>query len=171
MKTSSRNRRAASLVSALTLLVAIASISTGCRRDAQKAAEPAPGQTASAPRVGDNAPADIPKLDADIERLEKQAERNPADEETRDDLARAYVRRGDALRAAGKLNEALADYQSALRNDEDNSEAQTNAAAVNEQLGVQQQEDENGAPVPLPITPGVADEGERPTPTPTPKKQ
>ncbi|HEX8687419.1 MAG TPA: tetratricopeptide repeat protein, partial [Pyrinomonadaceae bacterium] len=112
------------------------------------------------------------KLNADIERLEKSAERNPGDDETLDELARAYVRRGDARRGAGQLREALADYQSALRHDPDNDQAQSNAAAAAGQLGDAQQEDENGAPVPPPITPNVAGEQGQPTPapTPTPKK-
>jgi tetratricopeptide (TPR) repeat protein len=108
------------------------------------------------------------KLDAEIERLERQAERNPGDEDTRDELARVYVRRGDARRAAGQLREAVEDYQSALRLDPDNAEAQNNAAAARQQLGGEQ-EDENGAPAPLPITPNVADEDGKPAATP--KKQ
>ena len=117
------------------------------------------------------------KLNSDIERLEKAAERNPADEDTRDELARAYVRRGDAERATGQPQEALKDYQRALRLDPDNDEAQKNAADTQEQLGGEQREDENGAPAPLPVTPNVADEDEnnKPAPSPgekpTPKKQ
>jgi tetratricopeptide (TPR) repeat protein len=111
-------------------------------------------------------PADPAGLSVEIGRLEREAERNPADEETRGELARLYVRRGDALRAAGQTREALADYQSALRYAPDNNEAQSAAAAAIEQLGGEQQEDENGAPVPLPITPGVSDVGGQPTPTP-----
>ena len=76
------------------------------------------------------------------------------------------MRRGNSLRGAGQLREALTDYQRALRLAPDNDEAQANAAAVDQQLGGDQQEDENGAPAPLPITPGVADEDGRPTPTP-----
>jgi tetratricopeptide (TPR) repeat protein len=164
MDTRSKTRRAAA--PALALLLALASLSSACRREAQPGAERAGAQTGATPQGAAASPDDAAALDADIERLERQAERNPADQETRVALARAYVRRGDALRAAGKLNEALADYQSALRNDEDNAEAQGNAAAISAQLGGTEQVDENGAPVPLPITPGVADEGERPTPTP-----
>ena len=81
------------------------------------------------------------------------------------------MRRGDAQRGAGQLREALADYQSALRLDPDNDNAQAAAAAVNQELGGDSREDENGAPVPPPITPNVADEEGKPTPTPTPKKQ
>jgi tetratricopeptide (TPR) repeat protein len=117
-------------------------------------------------------PEDAAQLDADIERLEKATERNPSDEDSRDDLARAYVRRGDSLRASNQPQEALKDYQRALRLDPDNDEAQKNAADINEQLGGEQ-EDENGAPAPLPITPNVTDEDAKPAPSekPTPKKQ
>lgn len=108
---------------------------------------------------------DVAKLNADIERLEKAAERNPGDEDTRDELARAYVRRGDAERASNQPQEALNDYQRALRLDPDNGEAQKNAADTQEQLGGEQQ-DENGAPAPAPITPNVTDDEEKPAPTP-----
>jgi tetratricopeptide (TPR) repeat protein len=117
---------------------------------------------------------DIAKLNADIERLENATERNPGDEDTRDDLARAYVQRGNAERAAGQPQDAINDYQRALRLDPDNDEAQKNAADTKEQFGGEQ-EDENGAPAPLPITPNVADEDNKPAPnakpTATPKKQ
>jgi cytochrome c-type biogenesis protein CcmH/NrfG len=166
----SRRRRAA--VTALTLFTALGLFQAGCRRDAQKGADPGVGQTAAAQQTAAAAsPADIPQLDGEIDRLEKQAERNPADEETQDELARVYVRRAKAEQGGGKFQEALADYQRALRHDPDNEEAQAGAAAVDQQLGGDQQEDENGAPAPLPITPNVADEEGKPATTPTPKKQ
>jgi tetratricopeptide (TPR) repeat protein len=116
---------------------------------------------------------DVAKLNADIERLEKAAERNPGDDDTLDELARAYVRRGDAERTSGQPQEALKDYQRALRLDPNNLEAQKNAADIQEQLGGEQQ-DENGAPAPAPITPNVTDDEEKPAATPsekpTPKK-
>lgn len=167
MVINSRNRRAAT-ASVLTLLFALASIATGCRRNAQTNANAAAEHTAaaqpSATAAGSASPEDMAKLNADIERLERQAERNPADDETNDELARAYVRRGNALRGAGQLREALTDYQNALRVAPDSDEAQAGAASVTEQLGGEQKEDENGAPAPLPITPNVADEEGKPTP-------
>jgi cytochrome c-type biogenesis protein CcmH/NrfG len=167
MNSNSRNRRAA--VSVLTLLVAAAAtLSAGCRREAPKGADAAAGQTASAQQGGAAAPPNISQLDGDIGRLEKQAERNPADEETRDELARAYVRRAKLEQGEGRQKEALDDYQRALRHDPDNDDAQSGAASATEALGGEK-EDENGAPAPLPITPGVADEEGKPTPTP--KKQ
>jgi tetratricopeptide (TPR) repeat protein len=147
-------------------------LSAGCRRGAQKGADAAAaGQTAAAQQTA--APEDITQLGGDIDRLEKQAERNPADDETQDELARAYVKRAKLEQAGGQYQEALADYQRALRHDPDNDDAQAGAAAVDQQLGGDQQEDENGAPVPLPITPNVADEEGKAPPkqTPTPKKQ
>ena len=171
MDSNALNRRSALPV--LTLLVAAALLAAGCRRGAQENANAGPAQ-ANAPQSGAATPGgeaagNVAQLNADIERLERQAERNPADEETRDELARLYVRRGDAQRGAGQLREALADYQSALRHDPDNDNAQAAAAAVNQELGGDSKEDENGAPVPPPITPNVADEEGKPTPTP--KKQ
>ena len=157
-------------VTALTLLVAVATLSNACRREAQKA-EPASNQTAAAQPNAAASPADIAQLNGEIERLEKQAERNPGDEETQDELARAYVKRAKAEQSAGRHQEALADYQRALRYDPDNDEAAAGAAAVNQELGGAGKEDENFAPVPPPISPNVADEDGKPTATPTPKKQ
>lgn|GEM_PF-1470558 len=116
-----------------------------------------------------NANAEAGTVDAEIERLEKLVERNPGDDDTRDALAKAYVRRGDSQRAAGRLREALSDYQRALRLDPDNDAAQKAAADTEEQIGGGEQRGENGEPAPLPITPNVADEEGKPTPTP--KKQ
>src|SRR5438045_9513889 len=47
------------------------------------------------------------KLDAEIAQLEAQAEKNPEDDAARASLAAAYIRRGDALRAATRLGAAL----------------------------------------------------------------
>jgi tetratricopeptide (TPR) repeat protein len=146
----------------------------GASNSAQQANASAQPDSSAQSNAGGGAATDVAKLNADIERLEKAAERNPGDDDTRDDLARAYVRRGDAERAAGQPQEAINDYQRALRLDPDNDEAQKNAADTKEQFGGEQ-EDENGAPAPLPITPNVADEDNKPAPnakpTATPKKQ
>jgi tetratricopeptide (TPR) repeat protein len=168
MDTSRRNTRAAA-ASALTLLVAVAMLSNACRDRGQKAADPPSNQTAAAQPNAAASPADIGQLNGEIERLEKQAERNPADEETQDELARAYVKRAKVEQNAGQQQEALKDYQRALRYDPDNDDAAAGAAAVNQELGGASKEDENGAPVPPPISPNVADEDGKPTPTP--KKQ
>ena len=152
--------------------LALLLLACGCGGGAKPKSEGA-SNNASAPQQA-NAPgvettADASKLDAEIEQLEKLAERSPGDQDGRDELARAYVRRGDWMRGAGRLREALLDYQRALRLDPDNDAAQKNAAETKEQLGGAGQEDENGAPAPLPITPNVADDEGKPTPTP--KKQ
>ena len=166
MERSPRKRRAAAAAaSALALLVAVATLQAGCRRDAQKGAAPAAGETANAQPGAASSPADIAQLNGEIERLEKQAERNPGDGETRDELARAYVKRAKAEQGGGQYQEALADYQRALRHDPDNDDAQAGAAAATDAIGGDK-EDENGAPAPLPITPNVADEDGKPTPTP-----
>jgi tetratricopeptide (TPR) repeat protein len=163
-----RKTTGAATASALTLLLALFAAQAGCRREARQGAGGNVAQAGATPgaTAGDTAPADLDKLGAEIERLERQAERNPADEVTRDELAGVYVRRANALRGAGQTREALADYQRALRLDPDSDEAQAGAADAAGQLGGAQQEDENGAPVPPPITPNVADEDAKPTPTP-----
>lgn len=142
----------------------------GAKKNARQSSTSVPG--AQQTPTGEANPAsaeDAAKLDADIEGLEKQAERNPADDDARDELAKAYVRRGNMKRAAGQLQEALVDYQSALRQDPDNDEAQNNAAAIEEQIGGARQ-GENGEPAPLPITPNVADEDEKGEKATKPKK-
>ena len=166
MNSISPNRRAT--VTALTLLVAVAILSNACRGGGQKAADPSLNQSAAPQPNAAASPADIAQLNVEIERLEKQAERNPADQETRDVLARAYVKRAKVEQGVGQFQEALADYQRALRHDPDNDDAQSGAASATTALGGEK-EDENGAPAPLPINPGVADEEGKPTPTP--KKQ
>src|ERR1044071_6518172 len=148
MKTIPLKRRA--VLTVLTLLFALAALHAGCRERGQKGTDSNAGQTASAQPNGAASPVNISQLNGEIERLEKQAERNPADEETRDELARAYVKRAKVEQEGGQFQEALADYQRALRHDPDNEEAQAGAAAVDQQLGGDRQEDEDGAPAPLP---------------------
>jgi tetratricopeptide (TPR) repeat protein len=112
---------------------------------------------------------DASKLDGEIERLEKQAQRNPGDEEVRSSLASAYVRRANNLRASQQLKEALADYQRALRINPDNEEAQKNNSELAPLVQGTPQEGEYGEPPPPPITPNVI--GGEASPTATPKKQ
>jgi Flp pilus assembly protein TadD len=168
MKTISLKRRAA--VPALALLVALGGLQAGCGERGQRGADAGAGQAPAAQQGGAATPVDGAQLEGDIERLEKQAERNPADEETRDELARAYVKRAKLEHGDGRFQEALTDYQRALRHDPDNEEAQAGAAVVNQALGGDSKEDEYGAPVPPPISPNVADEEGKATATPTPKK-
>lgn len=116
--------------------------------------------------------AGVTGLAAEIERLERQAERSPGDDEVRSALAAAYVRRGNFFRAANDLRAALKDYRSALRYDEDNEEAQTNAADLSVQLEGAK-EGEYGEPQPPPISPNVTTGSEEPTPAaePSPAKR
>ena len=130
------------------------------------------GNASASPQSSANATTavagDMTKLDADVEQLEKRAERNPGDDEALTELAKAYVRRGDAHRAANQLREALFDYRRAQSADPDNADAQRDAADISP-LVEGTQTGENGEPAPLPITPGVTADEDKPTPTP--KKQ
>lgn len=141
-----------------------------CRRDDTKNAGGASNASASqsnaAPAAGNTQGGSDPsRLDAEIERLEKQAEKNPGNPELTAELARAYVRRGNALRDAGRVREALLDYQRAQSNDPDNDEATRNAADLAPQ-GEGTATGEYGEPAPLPITPNVTGGEEKPSPTP-----
>ena len=163
---------AQNIAAALALALLLLTCACGRRGTADNARGGGPSAQASpqaaVPGGGATAPADISKLDAEVEQLEKRAERNPGDDEALSDLAKAYVRRGDARRAANQLREALGDYRRAQSADPDNPDAQRNAAEISA-LVEGAQTGENGEPAPLPITPGVTDDEERPTPTP--KKQ
>ncbi|MGB8508036.1 MAG: hypothetical protein WCD76_06515 [Pyrinomonadaceae bacterium] len=122
-----------------------------------------------------NASTDPAKLNSEIARLEKEAERNPGDDESRAALSQAYLRRGNSLRDTQKPREALLDYQRALRNNPDNVEAQKNIAEISP-LVEGTPTAENGEPAPLPITPNVTDDDDDdnnnhpPAPARTPKK-
>jgi tetratricopeptide (TPR) repeat protein len=106
-------------------------------------------------------------LDAEIERLERHAERSPSDDDVRASLAAAYVKRGDARRAANDITGAFNDYQSAIRNDSDNEAALRGVTELKPQVEGER-EGEYGEPEPLPITPGVTSGAAPASPTPTP---
>ena len=97
---------------------------------------------------------DTSKLDAEIVRLEQEAEKNPDDETTHDALADAYVRRGRALHEARRLNDALHDYQSALRFSPDHEEASLRIAQITQEIGAEPHA-EDGKPVAIPAKPGT----------------
>lgn len=99
-------------------------------------------------------PVDTSKYDAEIARLEMQAEKSPGDDAARISLSKAYLRRADALRGAQQYREALRDYQSALRLDPDNEEVQKKVAEVSQPFE-SEATGEYGEPAPLPITPGA----------------
>ncbi len=140
------------------LLLSLAS----CRGDEAPANNSRPtAGTASGATSGDPA-----RLDAEISRLERQTERNPADDEARAQLARAYVRRADTHLGQQRLPEALADYRRAQRLDPDNEEAQKKVYDLAPQVEGTPQEGEYGEPAPPPISPNVEGEGKE-----TPEKK
>jgi Flp pilus assembly protein TadD len=89
------------------------------------------------------------QLDAEITRLEAEAEKNPEDDTARAAVATAYVQRANALRAAGRRDDALRDYQTALRYNPDNEEAQLGVEQVNQESGETPRADD-GRPVTVP---------------------
>lgn len=101
--------------------------------------------------------ADLTKYNAEIERLTRELERNPGDDDTSQSLSEAYTKRGDVNRAARRFKEALNDYQKALRFDPENETAQQRAARLAEELGTKQQ-GENFEPPPPPISPDAVTE-------------
>ncbi len=116
--------------------------------------------TAAPPNMGE--PIDTSKHDAEIVKLEKQAQKSPGDETTRTALAQAYLARANALKDARQYRVALGDYRRALRYDPDNVEAQQMAAVIvsimkemNREVPVEGEE-----PVPLAITPDTSEDEE-----------
>ena len=148
----------------LAFILAVALAAAACQRGGDEKAAERPGQTNASGNANGAPPSDPAQLDAEIARLERLTERNPADDEARLNLARAYVRRAEAHRAAGRLAEALADYRRALRTDPDNEEAQKNVAEITPQVEGTPQEGEYGEPAPPPISPNVTEGGEKETP-------
>ena len=126
------------------------------------AASPSPSPTISTATVtanstgaGTGEPIDTSKYDAEIKRLEKQAELRPGDDATRIALAKAYLARGNALTQARQYRAALGDYRRALRYDPDNEEARQWAATITgilQQMG-REVPTEGNEPAPLPMTP------------------
>ncbi|MFL6209199.1 MAG: tetratricopeptide repeat protein [Pyrinomonadaceae bacterium] len=92
---------------------------------------------------------DSGQLDTEIARLEAEAEKNPDDDAARTTLAAAYVKRGDVLRAAHRNDEALRDYQNALRFNPDNEDAQLGLEQLNQEAGAAPRADD-GKPVTVP---------------------
>ncbi len=173
MRTHTRLRKSAPVN--LLIVLALALATGACRGDRAgdarqaNAANATAGSAASASAEA-NSPAtsDPAKLDAEIERLEKQAGRNPSDASVQEALAQVYVRRANALRDGGRFREALNDYQRAQRINPDNEEAQKNAAEISPQVEGTPT-GEYGEPAPLPITPSVTSGGEEPSPQASPR--
>ena len=166
-------RGRARVFAACALLVSLAACGGGGGEQSNTKSDSGSNAQANSPAAAATAaaPGDSSKLDGEIERLEKVAQRNPSDDETRDKLAVAYVRRANSLRASQQLKEALRDYQRALRLNPDNEEAQKNAAEIAPLVEGRPQEGEYGEPPPLPITPNVTGAEASPTATPAQKRR
>jgi tetratricopeptide (TPR) repeat protein len=92
------------------------------------AASPRPATQSAAAGGGEFV--DTSKYDAEIKRLEAKAKKNPADQQTRLALGKAYADRGDALTGVRQYRAALGDYRRALRNDPNNEQAQRMAGTI-----------------------------------------
>ena len=136
-------------VAGLGLVCVIALMLGACARDATQQG----GANRAPTPANDNAtPAQAlasGKLDAEIAQLEAQAEKNPEDDAARTALAAAYVRRGDALRAAGRQSEAQRDFETALRLDPGNDDAQLRLEQLNQETGAEPRGDD-GKPISVP---------------------
>ena len=147
------------------VLSCLAAALAGCN-NAPEGNNRASNSAAASASPGAERPAEGANLDAEIQRLEKLVERNPGEDSVTRPLAAAYVRRGNALRAAGDLRGALKDYRNAIKYDEDNEEAQKNIAEIVPQVEGEKT-GEYGEPAPLPITPNVTTDTDEAEPSPT----
>jgi tetratricopeptide (TPR) repeat protein len=152
----------------LTATLACAALILACACDSRDAGSETAGN-AAAPSATPAGAGDLGRLDAEIERLERQVERNPADSASSDELSDAYVRRGDARRAAQQLRAALDDYRQALRFNPDNEQAQRHSVELSPLVEGEPEEGEFGEPAPLPISPNVMSD-QQPATSPTPQK-
>ncbi len=125
---------------------------------------------AAPPNMGE--PIDTSKHNAEIVRLEKQAQKSPGDETTRTALAQAYLGRANALKDARQYRVALGDYRRALRYDPDNEEAQQMAALIVSILKEMDREvpAEGEEPVPLAVTPDTSEDDEEGAASPSTKQ-
>lgn len=126
--------------------------------------------TAAPPNMGEAI--DTSTHNAEIARLEKQAQKSPGDETTRTALAQAYLGRANALKDARQYRVALGDYRRALRYDPDNEEARQMAAVI---VSIMKEMDrevpaEGEEPVPLAVTPDTSEDDEEGAATQTTKK-
>ncbi|MGH9941292.1 MAG: hypothetical protein ACRD9R_02915 [Pyrinomonadaceae bacterium] len=110
----------------------------------------APGSPpAASNQSGQSVAVDPAKLDAEISRLEPEAERDPDDDATRGTLAHLYFQRGSLRQQGGQLNEALRDYQNALRYDPAHEEANIRVAQITREMEPEPRA-EDGKPVAVP---------------------
>jgi hypothetical protein len=155
------------------VLSCLAAALAGCNSAPEGNNRAANSTTASASPAATR-PVEDANMDAEIQRLEKLAERNPGEDSVTKPLAAAYVRRANTLRAASDLRGALRDYRNAIKYDEDNEEAQKNIADIVPQVEGEKT-GEYGEPAPLPITPNVTTDtddntGPSPTAQPSPRR-
>jgi tetratricopeptide (TPR) repeat protein len=121
-----------------------------CKGDGQLATNRA-GANANADAAAQ--PPDAGRLDSEIAQLEAQTVKNPDDRALRESLADALVKRGHLRYDARQLNEARADYQSALSHNPDHEEAQTRVAQIDQEMQPEPVADD-GKPVTVPAKPG-----------------
>lgn len=102
-------------------------------------------------------PIDTSKMDADIERLKKQADNKGSKPSDGVALAKAYADRGDALTQARQYRAALGDYRRALKYDPKNEAAEQGGAMIvmiMRQMG-REVPAEGQEPAPLPFKPSA----------------
>ena len=98
-------------------------------------------------------PIDTAEMTADIERAEKQYQKNQKDEKAKDELAKAYFVRATALTGAAQYRAALGDYRKGLKlnpNDEEARSMHDQILSIFKQIG-REPPKEGEEPQPLPF--------------------
>jgi Flp pilus assembly protein TadD len=142
-------RRALNFALCCVAALSLAACGRGGRQNANRAGANNPASSTTNASVPPQEALASGQLDAEIARLEAQAEKNPEDDTARASVAAAYVRRANALREAGRADDALRDYQTALRFNPDNEEAQLGLEQINQEAGAEPRADD-GRPVTVP---------------------
>lgn len=121
--------------------------------NAGKAVAPPSDKPASSTESPMARPIDAAEMTADIERAEKQYQKNPKDEKTKLELAKAYFVRATALTGAAQYRAALGDYRKGLKldpNDEDARKMHDQILSIFKQIG-REPPKEGEEPAPLPF--------------------
>jgi tetratricopeptide (TPR) repeat protein len=98
-------------------------------------------------------PVDVVEMTADIERAEKEYQKNQKDEKAKSELAKAYFVRATALTGAAQYRAALGDYRKGLKlnpTDEDARKMHDQILSILKSLG-REPPKEGEEPSPLPV--------------------
>jgi len=122
--------------------------------DAQNTNLSQPNKSSSSESSPMAKPIDVAEMTADIEKAEKEYQKNQKDEKAKYALAKAYFIRATALTGAAQYRAALGDYRKGLKlnpNDEDAKKMHDQIISIFKSIG-REPPKEGEEPKPLPFT-------------------